>query len=86
LFPHRLFHDPQGLIEALEKVLEVVGKEDHRLALKAAGFLVLAFHNVKVEIAQAVFLHIEKVGSVLQDYPGGKKFTPYTHVLSFCFS
>jgi hypothetical protein len=68
LLPDGFFHDPQGVIKALEKFLKVIGKEDHRLAFKAAGVAVFAFHDVKVKVAHAVFLYVEKVGSVLQHY------------------
>jgi len=50
----------------LQEFLEVLCKEDNRLALKAAFVTVLAFHDVEVKVPQPVFLYIEKIGPVLK--------------------
>jgi hypothetical protein len=69
-FPNRLFQDPQGIVKAFKELLQILGKEDYRLALKAAGIPVLAFHNVEVQIPHAVLFYVEKIGPVLQQHLG----------------
>jgi hypothetical protein len=65
LFADGLFQNPQGFVKALEKFLKVIREKDHRLPFKATGLLVFAFHDVKVKVPHAVFLHVKKVRSVL---------------------
>jgi hypothetical protein len=65
LFPDRLFQYPQGFVEAPQEFREVICKEDHRLTFKAPGFPVFAFHNIEVEVSQAVFFNIEEVRPIL---------------------
>jgi hypothetical protein len=79
LFAHLFFQYPQRFIKTLEKILKIIGKKNHRLPIKAALVAVFAFYNVKVKIAQAVLLNIEKIRPVLQYHPCRKKFTPQSH-------
>jgi hypothetical protein len=67
-FTGRLFQHPQGFVKTLEKLLQILGKEDHRLPFETAFFPVFAFNNVQVNVPQPVFLHIEKIRPVLQYY------------------
>jgi hypothetical protein len=69
LFPGGFFQHPQGFVKALEEILEIIRKKNHRLPLEGGTrLLVFAFHDVEVQIPQAVFLDIEKVGPVFQDH------------------
>jgi hypothetical protein len=65
LFPKGLFQYLEGFVKTLEKFGKVIGKKDHRLAFKAPGVPVFAFHDIEVEISQAVFFYVKKVGPVL---------------------
>jgi hypothetical protein len=60
-----LFQYLEGFVKTLEEFGKVLRKKDHRLAFKAPGFPVFAFHDVEVEIPQAVFLYVKKVGPIL---------------------
>jgi hypothetical protein len=67
-FAHFFFKHAQRFIKAFEKFLGVVSKKYYRLPVKSPLISVFTFNNVKVKIAHAVFLDIEKIRPVLQHH------------------